>query len=816
MTKFVASATPGYADVPIGQSTTFALTIGNVSDLIDAYRVRVFGLDPEWVTIPGGRLSLFPGMTETVEVTIQLPPGFAAGVRQLSLHVQSENDPTAFEICPLTVNVARQPRLSLGIDPISVTGAKRAQYGLVVQNNGNAPLNVTPEGIDPEDAAMFEFAPDRVHVLPGERAVFQARVTGPRPWFGQPVVRVLTFAAASPEKTEAIATFIQKPRISRWVLSMLGLITAAAIFAAVLSHTFGNVVDKAKVSDAVVNEALADQSANSGAKVSVTPANITGKVVSATSGSGIGGVQAQLFSAVDGTVALSSAATGDDGTFAFGQLSAGKYRVKFSGAGFTPLWYKSAGVFADADIVEVKKGTDVKLDDITLGGQPGTVKGKVIGADITGTKATLVVPGLADPNTPAVVASVDVSADGTFLLEKVPTPAKYQLVIDHPGSSLETRNVVLAPGATTDEIDVRLDAGDGVINGTVLSGGVPVGGVEIDATDGKTKLSTVSLTVGKIGTYALRNLPTPGLYTLTVTRAGYTPQSRTISLTTENSPFLSDIVLIPSIGSISGTVKASTGETLGSVSVAVTGGPAPVTTSTISQGAAAGTWTVGSLTVPGSYTVTFTKTGYVSQTRLVQLTGADTGGTVTGVDAALVATNATIKGSIVNAAGNSVAQATITLSNGTQSRSLLSANEPLGSFAFGNVAAGSYTISATLPGTLPVVQVVTVRAGETKDLALTLGQQAALSGVVLHANGSPQVGISVRLYLPANFPGSPPAAYLVTTTAPDGSYSFVGIAAPANYIAAIYPSTTAVDAIDSQQVASVPGQAVTIPNFVTG
>ena len=54
MTTFVASANPGFADVPVGETVTFGLTVGNVSDLIDGYNVRVFGLDSQWVTLPDG------------------------------------------------------------------------------------------------------------------------------------------------------------------------------------------------------------------------------------------------------------------------------------------------------------------------------------------------------------------------------------------------------------------------------------------------------------------------------------------------------------------------------------------------------------------------------------------------------------------------------------------------------------------------------------------------------------------------------------------------------------------------------------------
>src|SRR4029077_4301505 len=142
-------------------------------------------------------------------------------------------------------------------------------------------------------------------------------------------------------------TFVQKPRIGRGILSLLGLLTAAAVFAAVLSHTFGNVAKEAKVDDRVLNEALANNQTN-GKSVPVDPATITGKVVSFTTGTGIAGIQADLFAADDAVVPLAPAATDDTGAYTFPRLSAGSYKVRFSGAGFDELWYESGATPAGA------------------------------------------------------------------------------------------------------------------------------------------------------------------------------------------------------------------------------------------------------------------------------------------------------------------------------------------------------------------------------------------------------------------------------------------------------------------------------------
>jgi len=406
-----------------------------------------------------------------------------------------------------------------------------------------------------------------------------------------------------------------------------------------------------------------------------------------------------------------------------------------------------------------------------------------------------------------------VSADGSFALESVPSPANYQLVVARQGSATETRDIVLGPAESIDDITIRLREGDGMISGRVLTGTTPVGGVTIEATDGTTKISTVSITDGDVGGYALRNLATPGRYTLTVSREGFATVSRSIALGPGQS-LPADLVLSPSIGAISGTVSEATGAPLGGVVVSVTGGETPSSTSTISQGLAAGTYTVDSLAVPGTYTVTFSKTGYVSQSRLVQIDGTTAGGVVTGIGAALVANTAMISGTVLDSNGRPRGQATVSLSDGAETRTMPSADEPPGAFAFSNVAPGSYTLTVSLAGASSVVEVVTVTAGTTRDLTVQLGQQASLRGSVTRVGSqTPASGLVVRLYAPQAFPGSPAAALQSTVVAADGSYAFVGIDAPRDFVVAVYATATSVDALDSELTSSVPGTEVIVPTF---
>lgn len=814
MSTLTCTLEPGSAVVVSSTPAEVIVQVVNTSDTIDAYTVSVFGVDPRWVTVMPARPTLFPGESAFVTIRLELPDTFPAGQRQCTVYVASENQPEQFAAMPLALFVNARDQVSMNVDPATVTAGRRAQFGIVVSNHGNSIAQIRPIATDPEELTEVLFEPVGLQLLPDQQAVVRANVSARRPWIGSPKVRVITFhsreqADDAPPPASTTGTFVQRPRIGRLAISLLGLVTAAAVFAAVLSYAFRNVVDEAKVDERVVNEALAKGGA-SGAAVSVRPATISGTVVSASTGKGIAGVQLQLFRSDNGAVAVGSAATADDGSFSFARLNEGKYRVRLSGAGFGAQWYPEARTFADAKDVEVPQGEPVKLDPIVLSGQAGSVSGTVVAADPAGATATLVVTSRNDASLFAVVATTKVGADGSFAIPDVPTPGEYRLMIEKPGSATASRSISLAPSEQITGLKITLGGGSGLITGQVTANGVPLGGASIAASNGTDTFSTVSLTDGNVGFFALRGLDAAARYTLTVTLAGYRVESRTVMADETAQPVA--ITLFGSTGSISGRVLGPGGVPLGGVAVNISGGATPVSTSTISAGAQTGSWMASSLDLPGSYTVTFSKPGFVSQTRRVSLDDSG-GGQVTGIDAALSASTATVTGLVIDAGGAPVPHATVTLGGGSDARSILSADRSPGRFSFTNVQAGSYTITVDRTGSVSVVQVVTVRAGETASYTLQLGRQASLQGRVL-LNGSPYVGAVVKLFVPANFPNGaaldPPKPVQIGT---DGSYNFATLTAPADYVVAVYESSTSVEVLDSKVIAAVPGTMVQVPDF---
>lgn len=813
---------PAVVELSPGGTAYMTVRITNASSVIDAYTVSLFGLDQEWVATDRPRISLFPSESDVVDLSITLPEGFPAGARQLSVHVQSGNDPGEFALTPVTLVVVPRPRLSLRMDPVMVTGGSEASFGMVVTNTGNTTVLATADGIDPEDKSEIAFLPGSVDLPPGHQETIRVDVKARRPWFGQPKVRTYTFAVEAHQRTEAVATFIQKPRIARGVLSLLGLLTAAAVFAAVLSRTFDNVVDQAAIDQRVLSAAL-DQGAQNENPVPVDPGGLAGTVELFTTGDPVAGVQADLFRADATQVPIATAATNDQGAYSFGGLAAGEYVVRFSGAGFGEIWYLDGNTAADATAVEVQLGSVEPLDAVRLGGRPGSVAGSVDADDPTGAVATLLVPGQIDEGTDAAVQSVDVDANGEFFFETVPSPASYQLVIEKPGYASATRDVVLLPAEDVRGIEMALRRGDGVIRGSVSTGTgagavSPLGGATIEASDGSTVISTVSLTEDSIGSFVLRGLPTPAVYTLTITREGYRTETRTVNVPspTESAPEVGpiDVQLQRATGSLAGTVSLAGEGALGGVTVTISGGEADVTTISATTGAV-GQWFVDGLDMPATYTITFSRPGYVSQTRLQDLDPSRGAIDVAGIDVSMVRQNGVVRGVVRGVGGQPVARATVSLTDGTTTRTVLTADDPLGRFDLSGVAPGAYTMTVSLTGATPSVLLVNLAPSEVTELDVQLEAQASLFGSVEvfsdDANDYvPFEGAVVRLFLPGNFPGPAESAVAEFTVGADGTFAFLALEAPQDYVIAVYSNATNPNALDSRLVLTQPSTALEV------
>jgi hypothetical protein len=803
--------TPDRLQVLAGAEAILMVQVRNTGDVIEACTVRIIGLDAAWVAIDGRRLSLFPGDSGVATVRITLPEGLPAGTRRLGVEVTSELDGSS-RMAEVALDVPSLAKATMEAEPQAVTAGRKAALALTLANGGNTTLELIPEGADQESKVSFEFVPPVATVDPGAEVSVKVSARARRPLLGQPKLRVLTLRTRGvtppPERT---VTFMQRPIISRGLLSLLGLLAAVTVFGTVLTIALSRVVDASSVDEELLLRAINGPDGDDGP---TNPGSISGRVLTLSSGAPLAGASVQLFAADSGEEALDSTATSGSGTFTLDELEAGTYKIQVLGAGFGGVWFPAALDFDDAGEIEVVAGEATAGIDVRVGGLPGVISGDVLGEDPAGATVALLVPAsVIGSTTDAVVTSVVVDATGDFRLEPVPSPGSFILEATKPGFARETRAVSLGPAQVLEGVEITLQRGDGAISGRIFGAAGPLDAVAVSATTTTSGGAvTVSTTTLASGDFTLRNLPTPAQYTITLTKAEYGTETLAVNLGAAQELSGISATLVKGNGSIAGTVSVVGRGPTGGITVTATDAEQTFTTRSLSAGAV-GTYLITGLPLPGTYTVTFAGPGLASQTRSVHLDPIS-GGNVTGVDATLTRATGTISGivfarEIVDGPALPIGGATVTAASGVGTQLVTTSAtvaSQLGHYEFPEVVPGTYTVTFSLTGRAPHTQLITVAAGQTVALDGTLEPLGTILGRLCTTAGcwggtpppipsddpadclppgdgtpgddTPLVGAEIRLYLHREYP----TVLRATTAGPDGRFEFQAVFGPEDYI----------------------------------
>lgn len=770
--------TPTRLEGLAGAVHTVTITITNTGDLIGGYAVRVLGADPEWVSLDNQAMSIFPESSTVVVATIRVPDGLVSGTRRIGIQVRELTPPESVTVEEIDLEIAAAPRMTLVLDPITVSGGSTQATSLAAENTGNTTLSGRFTAVDPEDGVAFTFRPERVKLAPGERMSADLHLKARRPWFGNPAIRTFELGfeqsdaftafsgadgavrSASPAPGEAAepapfivepiaqGVFLQRPRLARIAVSLLTLLVAVTVFAVIITVVLSKVVSQStadrELALAVAQARDSTASAGSG--------SIGGKVTLLTSGAGVSDVAVQLYAASDTATAIATATTGGDGSYALPNLAPGSYKVAFFGAGFAELWYPASLTDADAMSLTLQPGQQQASVDVQLGGLPATISGLVLGDDVSGASVQVALPispgtvspigvaGIDDPTGgAAIVRTVPVGADGTFAVTQIPSPSIYDLIVSKAGYATQVQRLDLSGGETRTGIEIRLQKGNSLISGRVVGQSGPLGGATITATSGTSVVRTISVTEGDIGSFTLRNLASPATYTIVVTNPGFASSTSTLSLTNGQQLSGVSIVLGTSAGTLAGIVTSSPGGAPASgVTVSVSNGALTIQTVTQSTGTPGG-WSVGGLAIPSTYTVTFSRSDLDSQTVSVSLDGfgnvtADTlssAASNTQVNASMTSATATLSGVVFQSTdgalqrcANGVAdpsapqgEATVTLTSGSTTYSTTTATYP----SSGALASGRYFLAGLRPGTYTISVAKPGRAPTTTTKALAAG-----------------------------------------------------------------------------------------------
>lgn len=852
--------TPRRFDLAPGVPQAIIVTISNTGTVIGGYAVRVLGADPSWVTLPDEEISLFPEESRSISVMITVPDGMTAGERRISLQVRELTPPEESLVEEVVLVVPEAAATKVRVDPMAISAGRTARLNVLVDNTGNTPIHQRLHGQDPEGRVRFRFDPPEIRLEPGEHALIDLRATAKQPFLGNPTVRPLELRLVDPDYVpvapppeqpddeqsklarpslrrrrpvpriddEAIpmvanATFIQRPRISRGPISLLGLLLAVTIFAIVITLSLSRIVGQSAADRNLALEIAAARDAGAGTGTS----SLGGTVKLLTSGAPVESVTVSVFSASDTEAPLATDATDAQGVWQVGNLSAGDYKVTFRGAGFVQVWYPKALDAADAQSVTLEGGAQQLGLDVVLGGVPASISGTVEGPDVAAATLTLRAPlsgmaastaggtaggatatgGATAAEQGAVVMSVPVGDDGSFTLENVPSPSVYDLVVEKPGFATSTQPVDVAAGEARTGVEITLRQGDGVISGVVSSASGPLGEATVTATSGQTTVTTMSVSEGDVGTFTLRGLPTPATFTLVVSLDDFASQTLTVTLADGQRLTGVGVTLDSSSGKLSGQVlTAADQQPAPGVLVSVTNGVQTVQTATTSasEESDGGSWNVGGLALPGSYTITFSRPDLKPQTVSLalnargQVVTADGSTSDTAREVQMLSATSVVRGKVLQEqravngnrppAAVAVGEATVTLASNTSTYTVTTASVPqrnAGQYRMVGIPPGTYTLSISRNGVSPVSRIVELTPGRNFNEETTLAVAASITVEVLKPDGNPVgPGWIVELFRYEEYNRT---VYRTGRTVRDGTYTFEDVDAPEAYIVQVMP-----------------------------
>jgi Carboxypeptidase regulatory-like domain len=717
----VLTTTPFLSGAP-GEAVTCRVRIENDGHLPSAYQLRVVGFDERNVRLPTSVPALPAGGVTEVDVELFIPEAIAPGNHAVGVEVRSDRSPDSGSIAAVTVSVGSLDRLLLTVNPSTVRGNRTAKFWVDVLNRDREPVELELGG-DATDGEV-RVKPRVVRVEPNQRVRARGRVTGPIRLFGEP--RQLPFTVSARGRTAPIyarATYQQRPLLPRSLRTFVAVLLAISLWAGALGVGllwWTNRGDDTEQSAEAVELVDVD-----GDGVAETPAD---QLVDTDS---------------DGVPDTPAAAAAEE---AGGDDAAKDELPTFTLVNGTV----KAGETGQND------GVLVTLTPITLGTEPSPDAVAFRGAErATATKlwparyGVSAASGLTSVRQTETLTDLSEGADGAFVLPDVLIRQTYEINFAKPG--FDSQSYVVTPTADGEpvEMEIVLEPSDGALGGLVTGGGGALGNVAIDATDGTLQFATTTASEGTgIGRFSLPAVNTPATYTITATLRGYGTEVIQVPLSPGEQQTDLSITMRPGVGSIIGRVTSG-GAALGGATLTVSNGDDTRTTTSLTDGDV-GLYNFPQLEIPGTYTVTASSPGYITQTRLVDLAG-----NVTGVDFDLTKTTATITGIVASDVSGPLPGAAIDISRDSLNFTASSAAAPQpGAFSVDDLPPGTYLVRFSRFDHAESSQLVTLTAGQVFDLGtitLTftgspeLPSTGSINVDVVDSQGAPLNDATVRI-----------------------------------------------------------------------
>ncbi|WP_420114785.1 carboxypeptidase regulatory-like domain-containing protein [Pseudactinotalea sp.] len=721
------ASTVEHAEIAPGGSGTIPLDVVNTSGVIDALSVRVLGF-PATASVRSQpeQLTLFPQAEGALEVHIGLPDSFPAGTYHVTIVVEGRAAGATDAYHDVEVMVPPHPAVTVTANPSVVRARGRALFTVTAVNEGNTPLDLALRAVDADRNLRTELTPSTLSIPIGRSAVTTVTARGPRQLLGSDRDRPLRIVAeADGASAEVALTLKQRSTFGRGVITALILLAILAAWALAVTigmrAIFGS-DPSTKVAPAsffaateVPGQSAGAAPAGALARDALLPAGVGGTITGTVQGTedpaGVGRLTVEaLRTSPDGLVLVASAATQADGSYSLAGLFPGEYLLRVAADGYDTIWYPSAVASSGATPVQASAQQVTDGIDLQVTGALASITGLVQTGAVEDVEVTVAAAPTWLPAEEAADAAqqVTAAADGTYEFVDLVAPGSYDLTFEAEGYQPTTITEHVLGGQQRLALDVTLGAGLGQITGMVTNGFEPLGGVQISTTVDGEEVVVGSPTQGRVGSFVLPSLPTPGTYVLTASMDGYGSQTVVVDLAAGESKTDVFIMMTGGVGTISGHVVDTTGNGVGGVTVVAGGTSVGVSATSLTAGDV-GAFTLTGVQGSATVTLTFTKEGYAPASIPVTLTDGPPGD----VSVTLAPMNGAVQGRVTDG-GQGVVGARVEATDGSTVHSTVST-------ATGAAGSGSYLIPELPPGTYAVTVVSDGRVISTAMVTVLQG-----------------------------------------------------------------------------------------------
>jgi hypothetical protein len=399
---------------------------------------------------------------------------------------------------------------------------------------------------------------------------------------------------------------------------------------------------------------------------------VTGKVTN-TAGAPISG--ASVSSGGNGAI------TGSDGGYTL-QLPGGTATLTAALAG-----YQNA-----SESVTVTAGQSTQAPTLQIQPtNPGNVTGSVVNSSGT---------GLSGASVSAAGLSTTSAADGSYALNSLPA-GQTTIAASLTGFQSGSTSVTVVAAATTAAPAITLVSGSGSITGSVKN---TSGGAIVGASVG---FGGGTATTDANGNYTLTGVPV-GTVQLVVSASGFQSATQSVTVSGGNTSTANFTLAAGSAatGTVTGKItNASSGAIVSAATVSWSGGSTTTNTS--------GIYTLTNVTA-GTQNITAVKTGYLSRTLAVGVTGG-----ATSTLNIPIATAGKISVKVVTSGGAVVSGATVTIKGGVIATTVSGSSGSTGLFTTNWIPVGTYTVTVAKSGFATQTKTTTVSSGVTTSLTFT-------------------------------------------------------------------------------------------------